>query len=85
MSTWGEVEQELLRNLLPNGTPDFDGVRRQYLWNLSSYTGRSTIIYETAGFAPPPGVSPGRRVDNPGSRRGRLHGGRSRASQGCTD
>lgn len=58
MSTWGEVEQELLRNLLPNGAPDFDGVRRKYLRDLSAYTGRSTIIYETAGFAPPPGVSP---------------------------
>lgn len=58
MSTWGEVEQELLRNLLPNGTPDFDGVRRRYLRDLSSYTRRSTIVYETAGFAPPPGVSP---------------------------
>lgn len=58
MSTWGEVERELLRNLLPNGTPDFDGVRRKYLRELSLYTGRSTIVYETAGFAPPPGVSP---------------------------
>ena len=58
MSTWGEVERELLRNLLPNGTPDFDGVRRKYLRELSHYTGRSTIVYETAGFAPPPGVSP---------------------------
>lgn len=58
MSTWGEVEQELLKNLMPNGTPDFDGVRRKYLRDLSAYTGRSTIVYETAGFSPPPGVAP---------------------------
>lgn len=58
MGTWGEVEQELLRRLLPNGSPDFDGVRRGYLRQLSEYTKRSTILYETAGFSPPPGVSP---------------------------
>ena len=58
MSTWGEVEKELLRRRLENGTPDFDGVRRDYLRRLSEYTGRSTIIYETAGFSPPRGVSP---------------------------
>lgn len=58
MSTWGEVEQELLKRRLKNGTPDFDGVRRNYLRQLSEYTHRSTILYETAGFSPPPGVSP---------------------------
>lgn len=58
MSTWGEVEQELLKHRLKDGTPDFDGVRRDYLRQLSEYTERSTIIYETAGFSPPPGVSP---------------------------
>lgn len=58
MGTWGEVEQELLRRLLPNGTPDFDGVRRGYLRDLAAFTGHSVIVYETAGFAPPPGASP---------------------------
>ena len=58
MSTWGEVEKELLTRRLPNGTPDFDGVRRDYLKRLSEYTGRSTIVYEADGFSPPPGVSP---------------------------
>ena len=58
MATWGEVEQELLATRLPNGTPDFDRVRRKYLADLAAHTKRSTIVYETAGFAPPPGVSP---------------------------
>ncbi|MDH3262100.1 MAG: serine protease [Acidimicrobiia bacterium] len=58
MGTWGQVEQELLKNKLPNGVPDFDKVRRRYIADLSKYTGHSTIVYETAGFAPPPGVSP---------------------------
>lgn len=58
MGTWGEVELELLNRLLPNGTPDFDGVRRGYLRDLAEFTGHSVIVYETAGFAPPPGASP---------------------------
>lgn len=58
MATWGEVEKQLLRTTLPNGAPDFDKVRRQYISELAHYTKRSVIIYETAGFAPPPGVSP---------------------------
>ena len=58
MATWGEIEKELLSQRLPNGAPDFDGVRRGYLRKLSNYTKRSTILYETAGFATLPGVSP---------------------------
>ena len=58
MGTWGEIEQELLNRRLPNGAPDFDGVRRGYLRKLSNYTKRSIIIYETAGFTTLPGVSP---------------------------
>ncbi len=58
MGTWGEVEQELLNLLLPNGAPDFDKVRRRHLRSLAEYTGHSVIVYETAGFAPPPGTSP---------------------------
>lgn len=58
MGTWGEVEQELRRQHLPNGAPDFDGVRRRYLKQLAEHTQRSCIVYETAGFAPPQGVGP---------------------------
>lgn len=61
MGTWGEVEQELLNRLLPNGTPDFDAVRRGHLRNLADYTGHSVIVYETAAsrrhLAPHPTMS----------------------------
>jgi hypothetical protein len=59
MGTWGEIERELLDSRpTPDEPPDFDGVRRNYLRLLSEHTGRSTIVYETAGFAPPPGATP---------------------------
>ncbi|MCY4258070.1 MAG: serine protease [bacterium] len=58
MSTWGEVEQELLASRTDNGPPNFDRVSRRYLRELSEYTGRSVILYETAGFAPPLGATP---------------------------
>ncbi len=52
MPTWGEILAELQRpeNRLPNGTPDFDGVRRRYIKRLSERTGRPTIIYYTDWF-----------------------------------
>ena len=52
MPTWGEILGELNdpANKLPNGTPDFDGVRRKYLRQLSDLTGRPTIIYYTDWF-----------------------------------
>jgi len=58
MPTWGAIERELLQRRQPNGAPDFDGVRRDYIAKLAKYTGRSCIVYETAGFAPPPGAAP---------------------------
>jgi hypothetical protein len=59
MPTWGEIERELVESRpAPDKPPDFDAVRRKYLGELSKHTGRSTIVYETAGFAPPPGASP---------------------------
>lgn len=58
MATWGEVEKELLATRTPAGAPDFDRVRRKYLKQLAEYTGRSVIVYETAGFAPKAPVSP---------------------------
>ena len=52
MPTWGEILAELQSqpNRLPNGTPDFDGVRRKYLSELAAQTGRPTIIYYTDWF-----------------------------------
>ena len=58
MSTWGEVLEEISRTQTPEGAVDFDSVRRRYLKLLSQYTGNNTIVYETAGFAPPQGSSP---------------------------
>jgi len=50
MGTWGEILDELTRpeNRLPNGSPDFDKVRRRYLAALAQKTGRATIVYSTA-------------------------------------
>lgn len=52
MPTWGEILAELNSpaNRLPNGTPNFDGVRRKYLGHLFTLTGRPTIIYYTDWF-----------------------------------
>jgi hypothetical protein len=48
MATWGEILQELQTSpRLPNGNPDWDGVRRKYLTALSVRTGRNTIVYYT--------------------------------------
>ncbi|MCY4134627.1 MAG: serine protease [bacterium] len=58
MATWGQVEKELINSQAGNGPPDFDGVRRRYMRDLADYTERSLILYETAGFAPPPGAAP---------------------------
>src|SRR6266568_1439965 len=57
MSTWGEIEQELLANRLPTGAPDLDKVRRRHLKRLADYTGRSCIVYATNGFSPRPGAT----------------------------
>ncbi len=50
MPTWGEILAELQNSILPTGQPDFDGVRRKYLRQLSELTGRPTIIYYTDWF-----------------------------------
>ena len=52
MPTWGEILTELHdpANLLPNGAPNFDGIRRKYLGQLSVLTGRPAIIYYTDWF-----------------------------------
>ena len=52
MPTWGEILVELNdpANRLPNGTPNFDAVRRKYLGQLFGLTGRPAIIYYTDWF-----------------------------------
>jgi len=55
MPTWGELLAELgqQENRLPNGIPDFDGIRRKYLVQLHELTGRPTILYYTDWFGKP--------------------------------
>ena len=52
MPSWGEILAELQKpeNRPPNGTPDFDNVRRRYLRQLFELTGRPTIVYYTDWF-----------------------------------
>jgi len=46
MPTWGEILQQLKASAdQRGGAPDFDGIRRQYLSRLATFTGRDTIIY----------------------------------------
>ncbi len=45
MPTWGEILREFTKRKTPQGTPDYDGVRRQYLSQLARHTGRDTILY----------------------------------------
>lgn len=57
--TWGQIQREILESRDPiSGGPDFDGIRRKYLRLLAEHTKRNLIVYESAGFAPPPGTSP---------------------------
>lgn len=57
-TTWGDVLKELKATKPQGEASPFDLVRRKYLKKLSDYTGRSTIIYATAGFNLRQGVSP---------------------------
>jgi len=52
MPTWGELLDELQNdeNLLPNGAPNYDGVRQKYLRALAKHTGRPTLIYYADWF-----------------------------------
>lgn len=58
MPTWGEVLNQLKGTAMPNGTPDFDGVRRGYLNQLHAHTGRAAILYATGWFESRP-IPPG--------------------------
>lgn len=57
MPTWGEILTELNKASTPDGTPDYDRVRRQYLQRLHDLTGRAVIIYATAWLESRP-ISP---------------------------
>ena len=50
MPTWGELLQELNNTSKPNGGVDHDSVRRKYLNNMNTLTGRAVILYSTAWF-----------------------------------
>lgn len=43
---------EISTTLTAEGAPDVDGVRRKYLANLQSITGRNTVVYATDWVAP---------------------------------
>lgn len=48
MPTWGEILNELNESAQQRGgTPDLDGIRRNYLGRLHEKTGRDTILYST--------------------------------------
>ena len=47
MPSWGGILEELRDNPLPDGRPDFDGMRRKYLRELSTLTGHDVILYAT--------------------------------------
>jgi hypothetical protein len=50
LPTWGDILDELKRpeNLLPDGRPNHDRIRRKYLAALSQQTGRPVIVYSSA-------------------------------------
>ncbi|MFN2569437.1 MAG: serine protease [Candidatus Dormibacteria bacterium] len=52
MPSWSEILIELQdpANRLPNGLPNHDRVRQKYLGQLSTLTGRPTILYYTDWF-----------------------------------
>lgn len=54
MPSWGEILGELQRSApASGGPPDFDGIRRKYLSELSQYQGRNVILYATDWFNKP--------------------------------
>lgn len=48
MPTWSEILQEINIGIATNQHNIFDNVRRDYLKQLSDYTGRNVIVYATA-------------------------------------
>ncbi|MEO0075758.1 MAG: serine protease [candidate division WOR-3 bacterium] len=60
MPTWGKILGEIRSQIQAGDQQAFDTIRNKYLKELSSYTGRDTIIYAsrwTQGDAPPNLVS----------------------------
>lgn len=45
MSNWNQVRLEIQNTKLPNGNPDFDGVRKAKIADLTAHTGRPLLIY----------------------------------------
>jgi hypothetical protein len=45
LPTFGEIAEELKQSAINRPAPDFDGVRKKYVAELSAYTGRPLIIY----------------------------------------
>lgn len=59
MPSWGEILGELAQSALTNnGQPDFDSVRRRYIADLATFTGRNTVIY-ASDWMSPAGAGPG--------------------------
>lgn len=48
MPIWSEILREISETAQGDGIPDFDGVRRKYLYNLHEHTGRNVILYASA-------------------------------------
>lgn len=57
MPTWSEILNELKHETERNTPAPFDVVRRKYLAQLATHTGRDTILYATK-WTDPSGVSP---------------------------
>lgn len=52
MPTWGEILTELGQDPQPDGSPNFDVVRRKYLTQLHELTGRNTVVYASDWMSP---------------------------------
>lgn len=57
MPTWSEILQELKTETAKHGPVAIDLVRRKYLAQLATHTGRDTILYATK-WTDPGGISP---------------------------
>lgn len=47
MPSWGEILVEVQASQAQNGVADTDGIRRKYLRQLNTLTGRSVVLYAT--------------------------------------
>ena len=58
MPTWSEILKELSDSREKGGPPQFDAVRRKYLYELSQYTKRNIILYASKWTQHDANVSP---------------------------